>query len=101
MDFKYKIKKLCTEKNVHFFQNYLAPNIEKFHLVIEIRNSSLNLLVKKMSSNSVISCLDDIEHEAFKILPRNALDYYRSGANQMISLRENRTAFQKSDQYQS
>ena len=69
--------------------------------LFKIRNSSLNPLVKdKMSSNSVISCLDDIENEAFKILPRNALDYYRSGANQMISLRENRTAFQKSDQNQ-
>lgn len=52
-----------------------------------------------MASNNVITCLEDIESEAFKILPRNALDYYRSGANQMISLRENRTAFQKSESF--
>ena len=42
-----------------------------------------------------VTCLQDIEDIAMKILPRNALDYYQSGANHMKSLKENRTAFEK------
>lgn len=42
-----------------------------------------------------IACLQDIEDYAVKTLPRNALDYYRSGADQMQTLGENRTAFEK------
>jgi len=42
-----------------------------------------------------VTCLQDIEEIAIKSLPRNALDYYRSGANHMSTLKENKTAFQK------
>lgn len=45
-------------------------------------------------SNSV-TCLQDIEDFALKTLPRNALDYYKSGADHMVTLRENRNAFQR------
>ena len=44
---------------------------------------------------SSIACLQDIEDLAMKVLPRNALDYYRSGADQMQTLKENKSAFQK------
>ena len=44
-----------------------------------------------------VTCLQDIEDIALKTLPRNALDYYRSGANHMSTLRENQAAFQKSE----
>jgi len=40
-----------------------------------------------------IACLDDIEAIAHKRLPRNALDYYRSGAEDMQTLADNRNAF--------
>lgn len=38
-------------------------------------------------------CVDDYEKEAFNRLPKEALDYYRSGADEEITLRANRTAF--------
>ena len=48
-----------------------------------------------MAESSTISCLQDIEDCASKILPKNALDYYKCGADQMHTLKENRNAFQK------
>ena len=39
------------------------------------------------------TCVDDFERYAFNNLPKNALDYYRSGADQQITLNENRNAF--------
>jgi (S)-2-hydroxy-acid oxidase len=48
-----------------------------------------------MAGNSNIACLQDIEEIAMKTLPRNALDFYRSGANQMTTLKDNRNAFQR------
>ena len=46
-------------------------------------------------AESNVTCLQDIEEIALKSLPRNAVDYYRSGANHMSTLKENQTAFQK------
>eukprot|EP00588_Corethron_pennatum_P015674 CAMPEP_0194275444 /NCGR_PEP_ID=MMETSP0169-20130528/8273_1 /TAXON_ID=218684 /ORGANISM="Corethron pennatum, Strain L29A3" /LENGTH=375 /DNA_ID=CAMNT_0039018905 /DNA_START=146 /DNA_END=1273 /DNA_ORIENTATION=+ len=43
--------------------------------------------------NRDVACLQDIEDYAHAVLPRNALDYYRSGADQMLSLQDNRDAF--------
>ena len=48
-----------------------------------------------MASNKSAYCLQDIEDEAVKILPRNALGYYQSGADKMVTLRANRSAFLK------
>jgi (S)-2-hydroxy-acid oxidase len=48
------------------------------------------------SSAEAAVCLQDIEEAAHKILPLNALDYYRSGADQQLSLRDNKAAFQRS-----
>ena len=45
-------------------------------------------------TSSVVS-LDDIEAVAVKKLPRNALDYFRSGAEDMITLQDNRDAFRR------
>ncbi|KAJ1793496.1 Hydroxyacid oxidase 1 [Coemansia sp. RSA 2399] len=39
--------------------------------------------------------LDDFEHYAAQNLDRNALDYYRSGAQDMLTLRENQRAFDR------
>ncbi|KAJ2027561.1 Hydroxyacid oxidase 1 [Coemansia sp. S610] len=39
--------------------------------------------------------LDDFEQHALRNLDRNALDYYRSGAQDMITLRENQRAFDR------
>ena len=56
---------------------------------------------RKMSSSAAaalnrnVACLQDIEDFAHQVLPRNALDYYRSGADQMVTLKDNRRAFQK------
>ena len=48
-----------------------------------------------MASHKSAYCLQDIEDEAVKILPRNALGYYQSGADKMVTLRANRSAFLK------
>ncbi|KAF2880613.1 hypothetical protein ILUMI_25553 [Ignelater luminosus] len=45
-------------------------------------------------SNQIV-CVKDIENYAHKVLPRNALDYYRSGAGSEESLANNRNAFSK------
>ena len=47
-----------------------------------------------MAENKV-ACLEDIEKLAFQILPRNALGYYSSGADRMLTLKDNRKAFQR------
>lgn len=46
-----------------------------------------------MSSSFI--CVDDYEKEAFKRLPKEALDYYRSGADEELTLRANREAFKR------
>ena len=38
-------------------------------------------------------CVDDYEREAFKKLPKPALDYYQSGADEETTLRANRDSF--------
>jgi len=40
-------------------------------------------------------CIQDFEKEAFKILDQNTLDYYKSGADDEITLRENKSAFKR------
>ena len=45
--------------------------------------------------DSSFVCLQDIENYAQKALDRNALDYYRSGADHMYTLRDNKNAFQR------
>ena len=43
-----------------------------------------------------IVSLDDLESVAVKVLPKNALDYFRSGAEDMVTLKDNREAFKRS-----
>ena len=43
--------------------------------------------------DSTIACLKDIEDIAVKKLPKNALGYYRSGSDEMQTLRDNYSAF--------
>ena len=45
--------------------------------------------------DTTIACLQDIEDIAIKKLPKNALDYYRSGAEGMQTLQDNSTAFNR------
>lgn len=40
-------------------------------------------------------CIDDYEKEAFKKLPKEALGYYSSGADEEITLRSNVESFKK------
>ncbi|KAJ8920886.1 hypothetical protein NQ315_015679 [Exocentrus adspersus] len=46
-----------------------------------------------MSNNLV--CIKDFEEYAHQVLPRSALDYYRSGAGQEKTLRQNNKAFSR------
>ncbi len=45
---------------------------------------------------ATVTCVADVERHAHSVLPRNALDYYRSGADHMVTLRDNEAAFQRS-----
>ena len=65
----------------------------EYYLALIFDDKILSIL--KMAESSTISCLQDIEDYASKILPKNALDYYKCGADQMHTLKENRNAFQK------
>ncbi|KAJ8960747.1 hypothetical protein NQ318_020040 [Aromia moschata] len=47
----------------------------------------------KMSGELV--CIREFEEHAHQVLPRNALDYYRSGAGQQNTLVYNNKAFSK------
>jgi len=40
-------------------------------------------------------CVDDFERYAHKTLPKFALDYYRSGADEQITLKDNILAFRR------
>ena len=40
-------------------------------------------------------CISDFENFAEEFLPKNAWDYYSSGANEEITLNENRRAFDR------
>ena len=40
-------------------------------------------------------CVDDFERYACKTLSKNTLDYYRSGADEEITLRDNILAFKR------
>jgi len=40
--------------------------------------------------------LEELEERACKVLPQMAYDYYASGANDEITLRDNRTAYERS-----
>ncbi|XP_039295577.1 hydroxyacid oxidase 1 isoform X2 [Nilaparvata lugens] len=42
-----------------------------------------------------LCCIDDFEEHAKKVLPKNALDYYRSGAASQLTLQLNIEAFQR------
>lgn len=43
----------------------------------------------------IMFCLSDFEEHARKVLPKNAWDYYSSGANQEHSLRDSTEAFSR------
>ena len=40
-------------------------------------------------------CISDFEKHARAFLPKNALDYYLSGANEEVTLRESNNAFKR------
>ncbi|KAJ2345640.1 Hydroxyacid oxidase 1 [Coemansia erecta] len=50
--------------------------------------------MSKAAQSSFVS-LDDFEKHAYASMDRNALDYYRSGAQDMITVRENQRAFDR------
>ena len=50
-----------------------------------------------MASQFQPVCLADFEKFAYETLPRNALDYYRSGANNQETLEDNVKAFIRYD----
>ena len=45
--------------------------------------------------DSTIVSLDEIESIAEKCVSKNALDYFKSGAERMVTLQDNREAFKK------
>ncbi|KAI0217589.1 Hydroxyacid oxidase 1 [Lamellibrachia satsuma] len=48
-----------------------------------------------MAVSKKMVCLDDFEKYAYENIPRKALDYYRSGANNETTMRDNVDAFRR------
>jgi hypothetical protein len=48
------------------------------------------------AAGTPVVCLDDIEQYARRVLTKNAFDYYRSGADDQITLKDNVDAFRRS-----
>lgn len=48
-----------------------------------------------MSNDIKIVCLQDYEENAIKVLPPFVLDYYKGGADQEQTLRDNHEAFKR------
>lgn len=48
-----------------------------------------------MADDMQFICVDDYEREAFRRLPKDALDYYRSGADEELTLLSNKEAFKR------
>lgn len=48
-----------------------------------------------MSGEKRLVCVSDFEQRAINLLPKNALDYYRSGAGEEFTLNLNREAFRR------
>ena len=44
---------------------------------------------------SRVVCLDDFEKAAEEKIPKSALDYYKSGANDQVTLKDNTQAFKR------
>ena len=66
---------------------------------IKIKGSGGKICETKFSilkMDKGIVSLDDLESVAVKVLPKNALDYFRSGAEDMVTLKDNREAFKRS-----
>lgn len=49
----------------------------------------------KLSQNKKLLCLNDIENEALKQLPKRYGDYYKGGADDEITLRRNLESYKK------
>jgi hypothetical protein len=62
-------------------------------LAEEIFHTCGNTKCAKMAGEPV--CISDFENFAEEFLPKNAWDYYSSGANEEITLNENRRAFDR------
>lgn len=64
------------------------------------RSETFLLFGREFGNHSLYSkmrfiCIEDFEKEAFKKLPKPALDYYRSGADEEVTLQSNVEAFKK------
>ncbi len=79
---------LCTS-----VRTYIPP-LEEIIILFSMGSWKSGDPLSDFPASPVVS-LADIERIAHRSLPRNALDYYRSGADQMHSLGENRSAFLK------
>ncbi|CAG0918188.1 unnamed protein product [Notodromas monacha] len=55
---------------------------------------SLTNMLNERSRGKIL-CIDDLRQAAVEKIPKMALDYYRSGADEQITLRENHLAFQR------
>ena len=76
------------------FQDVLSD--KPFQFLMPQNNWLLCSESTKMSlSDDCVVSLSDIEVFAHKVLPKNALDYYRSGADKMQTLHENKKAFSR------
>ena len=51
--------------------------------------------VQHFQAMSLVACIDDLEKSALSLLDRNAASYFRGGANDEQTLRDNVAAYQR------
>lgn len=86
----------------HFFNIYLKSISASIWLFSQFWPTTNNMGILNLDSKSITTTqpapvvnLDDVEKEARKKLKKSAFDYYRSGATNEYTLRENDRAFQR------
>jgi hypothetical protein len=72
----------------------LSAALRKAFIDIGLRNIEMDK--SPINGEEAVVCLDDFEREAVKVLPKNAFDYFRSGADDEATLRDNIDAFKRS-----
>ena len=83
------VKRICFEQ---IFRPLVALHFASLY-AIELKMADEGESLQVCNTEPV--CISDFENHAKAFLPKDAWDHYSSGANQEVTLRENRLAFDR------
>ena len=82
-----------ADSDLDFVVENIQSKVDLLRIRLSIRDQQpLNFI--KMSDEKLV-CIEDYEIYAAKVLSSNALEYYKSGADEEQTLRENRDSFKR------